>query len=133
MGNLWLVSGIPPVSRFRLLVASAVLGAVVAVGAIAFLAACEVVTRLALTNRQGISPEDRQGKPSWFPLRWKDLPPCAPRANRHAGGACVRLGHPTIRTRGGRFRERYSDSRVLRRVRPGSTAVWQPSRSWRPH
>ena len=40
MVNLPCGSEIPPVSRFRLLVASVVLGAVVAVGAIAFLAAC---------------------------------------------------------------------------------------------
>ena len=76
MVNVAWGSDIPPVSRFRLLVASAVLGAVVAVGAIAFLAACEVVTRLALTQAQGISPEDRQGKPSWFPLRSEDLCAC---------------------------------------------------------
>ena len=59
-------------SRFRLLVASAVLGAVVAVGAMAFLAACEVVTA-GLAQCEGITPEDRQGKPSWFPLPWEDL------------------------------------------------------------
>ncbi len=51
-----------PVSRFRLLVASAVLGAVVGVGAIAFLAACEVVTRLALTQCAGYQPGGPAGE-----------------------------------------------------------------------
>src|SRR5271157_2287603 len=55
-------SDVPPVSRFRLLVASAVLGAVVAVGAIAFLAACEVVTRLALTQCAGYQPGGPAGE-----------------------------------------------------------------------
>src|ERR1700722_4732280 len=53
---------IPPVSGFRLLVVSAVLGAVVAVGAIAFLAACEVVTRLALTQGAGYQPGGPAGE-----------------------------------------------------------------------
>src|SRR5580704_4961125 len=53
---------IPPVSRFRLLVASAVLGAVVGVGAIAFLAACEVVTRWALTQCAGYQPGGPAGE-----------------------------------------------------------------------
>jgi CIC family chloride channel protein len=43
-------------SRFRLLVASAVLGAVVAVGAVAFLAACQVVTHFALAQFTGYQP-----------------------------------------------------------------------------
>ncbi len=43
----------------------------------------------------------------------------APRTDRRAREACDRLGHATIRTRGGRFRERYSDSCVLPRGRPG--------------
>src|SRR5579863_7227086 len=62
MVNLPWVSDIPPVSRFRLLVAAAVLGAVVAVGAIAFLAACEVVTRLALTQCAGYQPGGPAGE-----------------------------------------------------------------------
>ena len=62
MVNVPLGSDIPPVSRFRLLVASAVLGAVVAVGAIAFLAACEVVTRLALTQCAGYQPGGPAGE-----------------------------------------------------------------------
>src|SRR5271165_1282640 len=52
----------PPVSRVRLLVASVVLGPVVAVGAIAFLAACEVVTRLALTQCAGYQPGGPAGE-----------------------------------------------------------------------
>src|SRR5271168_3607167 len=55
-------SDIPQVSRFRLLIASAVLGAVVAVGAIAFLAACEVVTRLALTQCARYQPGGPAGE-----------------------------------------------------------------------
>ena len=55
-------SDIPPVGRFRLLVASVVLGAVVAVGAIAFLAACQVVTRLALTQCAGYQPGGPAGE-----------------------------------------------------------------------
>jgi chloride channel protein, CIC family len=55
-------SDIPPVSRFRLLVASAALGAVVAVGAIAFLAACEIVTRLALTHGARYQPGGPAGE-----------------------------------------------------------------------
>src|SRR5271168_1526005 len=55
-------SDIPSASRYRLLVASAVLGAVVAVGAIAFLAACEVVTRLALTQGAGYRPGGPAGE-----------------------------------------------------------------------
>ena len=47
---------ISPVSRVRLLVASVVLGAAVAVGAIAFLSACEFVTHLALTKCAGYRP-----------------------------------------------------------------------------
>jgi chloride channel protein, CIC family len=53
---------IPPVSRFRLLVASVVLGAVVAVGANAFLAACQVVTHLALTLCAGYQPGGPAGE-----------------------------------------------------------------------
>jgi hypothetical protein len=55
-------SDIPPVGRFRLLVASVVLGEVVAVGAIAFLAACQVVTRLALTQCAGYQPGGPAGE-----------------------------------------------------------------------
>jgi chloride channel protein, CIC family len=55
-------SDIPPVSRIRLLVASAVLGAVVGVGAIAFLAACEVVTHLALAQGAGYQPGGPAGE-----------------------------------------------------------------------
>ena len=62
MVNVSWGSDISPVSRFRLLVASAVLGAVVAVGAIAFLAACEVVTRLALTQCAGYQPGGPAGE-----------------------------------------------------------------------
>lgn len=62
MGKVPLGSDIPTVSRFRLLVASAVLGAVVAVGAIAFLAACEVVTRLALIRGAGYQPGGPAGE-----------------------------------------------------------------------
>src|ERR1700679_3234581 len=62
MVNVSWGSDISPVSRFRLLVASAVLGAVVAVGAIAFLAACDVVTRLALTQCAGYQPGGPAGE-----------------------------------------------------------------------
>src|ERR1700729_536535 len=62
MVNLPWGSDIPPVSGFRLLVVSAVLGAVVAVGAIAFLAACEVVTRLALTQCAEYQPGGPAGE-----------------------------------------------------------------------
>src|SRR5208282_56905 len=62
MVNVAWGSDIAPVSRFRLLVASVVLGAVVAVGAIAFLAACEVVTRLALTQCAGYQPGGPAGE-----------------------------------------------------------------------
>src|SRR5208282_1685093 len=62
MVNVAWGSDIAPVSRFRLLVASVVLGAVVAVGAIAFLAACEVVTRLALTQFAGYQPGGPAGE-----------------------------------------------------------------------
>ena len=55
-------SDIPPVGRFRLLVASVVLGAIVAVGAIAFLPACQVVTRLALTWCAGYQPGGPAGE-----------------------------------------------------------------------
>jgi CIC family chloride channel protein len=51
-----------PVSRVRLLVASVVLGAVVAVGAIAFLAACEVVARFALAQCAGYQPGGPAGE-----------------------------------------------------------------------
>src|SRR5208282_1536556 len=62
MVNVPCGSDIPTVSRFRLLVASVALGAVVAVGAIAFLAACEVVTRLALTQFAGYQPGGPAGE-----------------------------------------------------------------------
>ena len=55
-------SDVPRVSRFRLLIASVVLGAVVAALAIAFLAACEVVTRLALTQCAGYRPGGPAGE-----------------------------------------------------------------------
>lgn len=55
-------SAAPPVSRLRLLVASVVLGAVVAVGAIAFLAACQVATHLALTQGAGYQPGEPAGE-----------------------------------------------------------------------
>ena len=67
MVNLPWGSDIPPVSRFRLLVASAVLGAVVAVGAIAFLAACQVVTRLALTQCAGYQDAGLAGETVFVP------------------------------------------------------------------
>jgi chloride channel protein, CIC family len=62
MGNVPWGSDVAPVTRIRVLVASAVLGAVVAVGAIAFLAACEVVTRLALTQCAGYQPGGPAGE-----------------------------------------------------------------------
>ena len=62
MVNLRWRSEIRPVSRFRILVASAVLGVLVAVGAIAFLAACEVVTRVALTQGAGYQPGGPAGE-----------------------------------------------------------------------
>jgi chloride channel protein, CIC family len=55
-------SDIRPVNRFHLLVASAVLGVVVAVGAIAFLAACEVVTHFALALGAGYQPGGPAGE-----------------------------------------------------------------------
>jgi CIC family chloride channel protein len=68
MVNLPLGSDIPRVSRLRLLVASAVLGAVVAVGAIAFLAACAVVTRLALTECAEYQPGGPAGETVLAPI-----------------------------------------------------------------
>ena len=62
MINLPWSSDIRPVGRFRLLIASAVLGAVVGVGAISFLAACEVVIRLALTQGAGYQPGGPAGE-----------------------------------------------------------------------
>jgi chloride channel protein, CIC family len=67
MVNLPWGSDIPPVTRIRLLVASVVLGAVVAVGAIAFLAACQVVTRLALTQCAGYQDEGPAGETVFVP------------------------------------------------------------------
>jgi hypothetical protein len=66
----------PPVSRFRLLVASAVLGVLVALGAIVFLAACEVVTRLVLTQFAGYQPGGPAGETVLFSLPWVDLRAC---------------------------------------------------------
>ena len=65
--NVPLGSEIPSVSRFRLLVASVIVGAVVAVGAIAFLAACKVVTRLALTEGAGYQPGGPAGEIALVP------------------------------------------------------------------
>lgn len=62
MGNVLWGSDTPLISRFRLLVASAVLGVVVAVGAIAFLMACQVVTSLALTWCAGYQPGGPAGE-----------------------------------------------------------------------
>ena len=67
-------SGIPSVSRFRLLVASVILGAVVAVGAIAFLAACQVVTRLALTQCAGYQPGGPAGETVKVPFAQEGFP-----------------------------------------------------------
>ena len=61
-GQRTVSSDVPRVSRFRLLIASVVLGAVVAALAIAFLAACEVVTRLALTQCAGYRPGGPAGE-----------------------------------------------------------------------
>ena len=63
-------SDIAPVSQFRLLVASTLLGAVVGVGAIAFLVACQFVTGLALTRCAGYQPGGPAGETV--------LPPSAP-------------------------------------------------------
>jgi CIC family chloride channel protein len=62
MGNLSWDSDIPCVSRSRLLVASVVLGVLVAVAAIVFLAACQVVTNLALTLFAGYQPGGLAGE-----------------------------------------------------------------------
>ena len=62
MVNLPRGSDISSVSRFRLLVASVVLGAVVAVGAVVFLTACQAVTRLALTECAGYQPGGPAGE-----------------------------------------------------------------------
>src|ERR1700678_1457064 len=52
----------PPASRFRLLVASGALGRGVGGGGIAFLAACPLVTRLALTQCAGYQPGGPAGE-----------------------------------------------------------------------
>src|SRR5271155_3822538 len=62
MGNAPWSSDIPPGSRFRLLVAAGVIGVVVGAGAIAFLVACELVTRLVLTQCAGYQPGGPAGE-----------------------------------------------------------------------
>jgi hypothetical protein len=63
----------PPINRrpaprhLRLLAASLVLGVVVATAAVTFLAACQAVTRLALTAPAGYRPGEPAGEESLVP------------------------------------------------------------------
>jgi H+/Cl- antiporter ClcA len=133
MGYVPWGSDIPALSWFRLLVASVVLGAVVAVGAIAFLAACEVVTRLALTECAGYQPGGPAGETVLVPSAVGGSPrvwllvPIAVLGGLVTGWVTRRFA-PEAAGPGAIQRFASTTTRAA-----GSTYAWQSSRSWRAH